>query len=128
MMQACKRAALSITDLYRASRIYRYTTIISLVFIVLSFALPAWKIYPLRDMHPYIPLHYNIYLGPDRFGPWYHTFIPGVLGFTLLIINILFQAVFFRREHVLSLFFAIATVVAELILFVATVLTVLLNL
>ncbi|MBU1705572.1 hypothetical protein KKG19_02495, partial [Patescibacteria group bacterium] len=71
--------------------------------------------------------HYNIYFGIDRFGPWYYIFVPAALGGTLLIINLIFQTAFFRRESVLSYFFAVATVFSEIMLFVAMIFIVLLN-
>ena len=115
-------------DLVKTSKFYRLTALASLVLVILTFAVPAWKIVPLREASPFIPLHYNIYIGIDRFGPWYYVFAPAALGLTLLVVNTVFQAVFYRREKVLSSFFAVATVFAELALFVATVLSVLLNL
>jgi hypothetical protein len=115
-------------DLARTSGFFRWTTLVSLALVILMFAVPAWKIVPLHEVSPFIPLHYNIYIGIDRFGPWYYVFLPGVLGLTLLFVNTVFQAVFYRREKVLSAFFAVATAFAELTLFVAMVLSVLLNL
>lgn len=117
----------SVIDLLGSSKLYRTATIISTSLVVLSFALPAWRIVPIAQSQPYLPLHYNIYFGIDRFGPWYFVFFPGVLGAALLLINLGFEAVFFRREHVLSKFFAIATVFSEALLFIAVVLIVLLN-
>jgi hypothetical protein len=122
------RAKDALVDLVKTSKFYRWTALASLVLVVLTFAVPAWKIVPIRQAAPYIPLHYNIYIGIDRFGPWYYVFIPGVLGLTLLFVNTVFQAVFYRREKVLSAFFAVATAFAELTLFVAMALSVLLNL
>lgn len=122
------RLASSFADLVRSSALFRWTAAVSLALVILTLALPAWKIAPLSESAPFIPLHYNIYIGIDRFGPWYYAFIPGALGATLLVVNAVFQAVFFRRERVLSSFFAVATVFAESMLFVAIVLTVLLNL
>lgn len=118
----------SFVELMKASPVYRWTALVSLVLAMLTTLLPAWKIFPLRDSAPFIPLHYNIYIGIDRFGPWYHAFIPAALAVALLLINLLFEAAFFRREKVLSMFFAVATVFAEAVLFVAILLTVLLNL
>ena len=116
------------TDLMRASRLYRWSTIVSVILVLMTFLLPAWRIVPLAQNQPYIPLHYNIYFGIDRFGPWYFIFFPAALGAALLVINLLFELVFFRREHVLSKFFAVATVISEIILLVSVVLIVLLNL
>ena len=122
------RAKDALVDLVKTSKFYRRTVLASLILVILTFAVPAWKIVPIREEAPFIPLHYNIYIGIDRFGPWYYVFIPGALGLTLLFVNTVFQAVFYRREKVLSAFFAVATVFAELTLFVAMVLSVLLNL
>ncbi|TAK03831.1 hypothetical protein EPO34_01575 [Patescibacteria group bacterium] len=122
------RIAGSFADLVRSSSVYRRTMIASVLLVAATLALPAWKIVPMRVSEPFIPLHYNVYIGIDRFGPWYYAFIPGVLGATLLVVNTVFQAVFYRRERMLSTFFAVATVFAEGMLCVAMVLTVLLNL
>jgi len=115
-------------DLFLSSPVYRRTAIVSAIFVLATTLLPIWRIVPLAEASPFIPLHYNIYLGIDRFGPWYSIFLLPALGATLLVVNVIFEAVFFRREHVLSKFFAYATVFSETVLFVAMVLIVLLNL
>lgn len=126
------RSARSLRDAFvelaRTSFLYRWTAIASGVLVVLSAALPAWRILPIAGDRPYIPLHYNVYVGIDSFGPWYGIFVLPALGLGLLVVNTAFQAVFYRREHILSVFFAVATVATELVLFVATVLIVLMNL
>lgn len=119
------RAAL--WDLFKNSRFYRWVTISSAVLVVLSFVLPLWLIVPNLGDERYIPLHYNIYFGVDRFGPWYYIFVPPTLGALLLILNVIFEGVYVKREHVLSMFFAVSTIVVETILFGAMVLMVLLN-
>lgn len=141
----------SFGDLMKSSAVYRRTAVASLVFVLLTGLLPLWRILPMALVpndfsdpektfrlfgwapsylfgNLALPLHYNIYSGIDRFGPWYYVFAPAVLGAALLLINLVFEAAFFRREHVLSYFFACATVFAELVLLVAVVLIVLLNL
>ena len=100
---------------------------VSLILVFLTFLLPFWRILPNVQKGEFLPLHYNIYFGIDRFGPWYYIFMPAVLGLVLLIVNLMFQMAFFRREGILSYFFAIATIFSELILFVAMVFIVLLN-
>lgn len=114
-------------DLLKHHKIYSWSTLVSLVLVILTFALPAWRVLPLVQEQDFLPLHYNIYFGIDRFGPWYYIFVPAALGGTLLIINLIFQTAFFRRESVLSYFFAIATVFSEIMLFVAMIFIVLLN-
>jgi hypothetical protein len=118
-------------DTYRAlfasARMYRWTAALSAVLVLLMIALPLVRILPAIDGDPFIPLHYNIYFGVDQFGPWYYVFsIPGI-GTALLLINLVFEGVYFRREHVLARFFATATLIAEIVLFVSTVFIVLLN-
>ena len=107
---------------------YRRTAVASGILLVLTIALPVWRILPMAGQKPFIPLHYNVYVGVDAFGPWYDIFVLPVLGAALLVVNLIFQAVFFERERVLSAFFAVATLVTELVLLVAMVLIVLLNL
>lgn len=128
LLTVFSRLSSSLAELARGSALFRWSALASAVLVALTLALPAWKVAPLRESAPFIPLHYNIYIGIDRFGPWYYAFIPGALGLTLLVVNTVFQAVFYRRERVLSSFFAAATVFAEAMLFVSIVLTVLLNL
>ncbi|MBU1705553.1 hypothetical protein KKG19_02395, partial [Patescibacteria group bacterium] len=78
-------------DLLKHHKIYSWSTVISLVLVILTFALPAWRVLPLVQEQDFLPLHYNIYFGIDRFGPWYYIFVPAALGGTLLIINLIFQ-------------------------------------
>jgi len=114
-------------DLFKNSKFYRWITIASAALVALTFALPVWRLLPVLGEEIYIPLHYNIYFGIDRFGPWYYIFILPALGFFLLILNIIFEAIFVKREHILSVFFAITTVVVEAILFGSMLLIVMLN-
>ena len=114
-------------DLFNNSGFYRVVTITSAVLVVLTLILPLWKIMPYLGEESFIPLHYNIYFGIDRFGPWYYIFILPALGFLMLLLNVIFEAVFVKREHILSIFFAVTTIAVELILFVSMILIVLLN-
>ena len=120
--------AKTFVELMRSSAVFRWSAILSFVLVALTFAVPLWKILPLAEEQSFLPLHYNIYFGIDQFGPWYYVFFVPSLGLVLLIINLIFEVVFFRREEILSYFFAFATLFAELVLLVAVVLIVLLNL
>ena len=118
----------SVKELITSSPIYRRTALISFIFLLSSWLLPFWRIAPLGQERQFIPLHYNIYFGIDRFGPWEHIFLLPAIGLLLFIVNLIFQSVFLRTEHILSYFFAFSTVLAEIILFAAVVAIVLLNL
>lgn len=117
-----------LTELVKTSKLYRRTTLVSGILLLLTVMLPAWKIIPLSADNPYIPLHYNVYMGIDESGPWQRVFVLPAIGLGLLLVNAVLQALLFRREKVLATFFAVATVASEAILLVSMVLIVLLNL
>jgi len=118
----------AVRDIFKNSKFYRWTTIISAGLVVLTGLIPFWKIIPNLQGAEFIPLHYNIYFGVDRFGPWYHLFFLPALGLIMLIVNILFEAAYVKREHVLSFFFAVTTLIVETILFGSMILITLINL
>lgn len=95
---------------------------------VLVVALPLWRIVPIGATRQFIPLHYNIYFGVDRFGSWKQIFIIPILGLTLLLLNLFFQTMIFRREKLLATFLAITSIFIELIFLISMILIVLLNL
>ena len=100
-------------------------------------ALPLLKLLPIVRGNPFIPLHYNIYLGIDRFGLWYEVFILPVIGIVILVLNLSLAASFSEGEHrvfrlgksepVLSRLLLWLTPVIELVLFFGVVFTLLLN-
>lgn len=129
-MKISKRFQFFFSDtrsMYRTKR-FVWCAILSLVFLGLATALPLWKIVPLASSRPYIPLHYNIYLGVDRLGSWNQIFFLPILGMGLFIFNLILQTLAFQKEKLLATMLAIATVLIEALLFFAMVLIVLLNL
>lgn len=123
-----KRSTERYAELLKSARFYRLATAVSLALVILMTALPLIRLqYVIADAS-FIPLHYNIYFGVDRFGPWYHLFIMPGIGLGLLFLNLGFQARYFQTEKILGTFFALSTLVAEIILLVGVVFAVLLNL
>ena len=114
-------------SMFRTKR-YVWCAILSLIFLALDFALPIWRIVPLAATRPYIPLHYNIYLGVDRLGSWNQIFFLPILGSGLFLFNLLLQTAAFQKEKLLATMLAVATVLIEVLLLVAMTLIVLLNL
>jgi hypothetical protein len=110
------------------SRPMQWSAAISLLLLAAMFALPAWRLVPLSDQSPFIALHYNVYLGVDRFGSLWRLFLLPLLGLLFLIANLSIQARFFRHQKTLALFFAGATPLLQFVLFVAMTLIVLINL
>lgn len=101
---------------------------LSLLFLLLDVALPVWRIVPLASSRPYIPLHYNIYLGVDQLGSWYQIFAVPALGLGLFLFHLILQTIAFRKEKLLATMVAVASVLIECILLFAMALIVLLNL
>ncbi len=117
----------SLRELLTQGRLARWTFIVSLLLLVGTTVLPIWRILPLAKVQPFIPLHYNIYFGVDRFGPWYHAFVIPILGLLFLLISLIMQTHFFKKEKMLATFFAISTIFLELTFLIAMILLILLN-
>ncbi len=114
--------------MFKKNNVVRVTTFISACFVTATFALPVWRILPMASEFPFVALHYNIYLGIDRFGPVNSLLYIPLLSLSFLILNLIIQAYSFRRQKILTLFFAAATPVITFVLLVAMTLIVLINL
>ena len=117
----------SFLQMFQKSSTVRWSTSISVLFLIAITALPIWRILPLASETPFIALHYNVYLGVDRLGPISQIFFLPVLGTFFLLVNLLIQARSFRTQKTLALFFAAATPCIEFVLLVAMGLIVLIN-
>ncbi|MBI2475376.1 hypothetical protein HYV69_03055 [Candidatus Uhrbacteria bacterium] len=117
----------SFCELLKQNSFFRWTSLMSILLFAFTLVLPIWRIVPIAFSKPFIPLHYNVYFGVDRFGPWYAIFVLPVLGFLFLIINVSIQVHFASREKLLTRFFSVSTVVLELIFLIAMLLIILLN-
>ncbi len=113
--------------MFQKERLIVWTTGLSLFLLIGTMVLPVWRILPLGAESPFIALHYNIYLGVDRFGPIWHIFFLPALGLLFLVLNLAIEAWAYRTQKTLSFFFAAATPVLQLVLFAAMVLIVLIN-
>jgi len=117
----------SLIRLFRKEPLVVWTTVISTVLWLGTLLLPIWRILPTASESPFVALHYNIYLGVDRFGPVVNLFFLPALGFFFLILNVLISAWAYRSQKILSFFFSTATPFLELILLAAMTLIVLIN-
>lgn len=113
--------------MFQKERLIVWTTVISVFFLIVTTVLPIWRILPLGAESPFIALHYNIYLGVDRFGPIWHIFFLPALGLLFLVLNLTIEAWAYRTQKTLSFFFAATTPFLELVLLAAMVLIVLIN-
>lgn len=117
----------SFLRMFRGNRMILWTTAISVFFLLGTTILPIWRVFPFGADFPFMALHYNIYLGVDRFGPISHIFFLPALGLFFLVLNLTIEAWAYRTQKALSFFFAAATSFLQLILFVAMVLILLIN-
>ena len=88
--------------------------------------LPAWRLLPQISAEN-IPLHYNVYLGVDRYGPWYYVFLPGFVGAGSWLVNLVLQILYIHRDRTLVRTLSIITVLIEVVLVVAVFFSTLLN-
>ncbi|MFH1253157.1 MAG: hypothetical protein V1664_02390 [Candidatus Uhrbacteria bacterium] len=116
-------------NVWRTSSISRWSLLISLVILFLMVVIPFWRLQPIgQEASKFIPLHYNIFFGVDKFGPWYLIFQLPFFGLIFLLVNYFLALKFFAQEKVLFLFFPLTTLILEVILLIAMVFTILLNL
>ncbi len=74
-----------------------------------------------------LPLHYNIYFGVDKFGPWYHSFFMPATGFLFMLLNFLVGYFIYKNYKFLSDFLAVSSTVLQLILLSASIIIILIN-
>jgi len=58
----------------------------NIILVLLLSALAGWRYVISAD---FVPLHYTVYFGLDRFGPKYDLFLFPTLGLTFFLINLL---------------------------------------
>lgn len=118
----------SASEMLGHERLYLWMLGASVLLWLAALALPIWRIVPLSADQPFLPLHYNVYFGVDRFGAWWEVFIIPLLGLLFLAVSMYMQTRFYRLEKMLARFFSISTTVLEAGLLTAMILIVLLNL
>ncbi len=114
-------------ECFKTTRLTQVSLLVSILFLVLTFALPIWRLVPLASELPFIALHYNIYLGVDQFGSLYSIFLLPVLGLFFLVLNVVIEVASFRKQKILSMFFAGANPLLQVLLLVAVSLIILVN-
>ena len=84
-------------------------------------------VYNLPDDQSFIPLHYNLYLGIDKFGHWQKIFYLPLTGFIFLLINAFIAQFVYNKKEILSYFVSILSALMQIIILVATVFIILIN-
>lgn len=94
---------------------------------VLSIALLSWRILPMVFARDSVPLHYNIYVGIDAFGPWWMLFeVPGV-ALVIALANAIISGTILKKQPMLATAVWGATLFVGILAFIAMVRIVLIN-
>jgi len=126
MKKQLKAMLSTMTVMLKKPRV-RWILIISIVLLIVTFAIPYWKLYPEIKTTPAVPLHYNIHFGVDLFGAWWRVFMPSIAGLAILIINGILATVYWKKQNMLSYYALLATPVLMVFLILASLFITLLN-
>lgn len=75
-----------------------------------------------------LPLHYNVFFGIDKFGPWYAIlWLPGT-GLIIAIINLLLAFITYNKKILASYFLSFSNLLAQILLALSAILIILINL
>lgn len=99
----------------------------SFLLVVFSVVFPAWRLLPIIQGQPFIPLHYNVYFGIDQFGPWYDIFIAPTVGALVLCLNIILAARTYKDHPMISQLFTVMTLCVEALMALSVFFLILLN-
>lgn len=106
---------------------FRLVAVVSLLLITLQVGLISWRIVPLISGQTAVPLHYNIHFGVDTIGAWWRIYTVPAVALVMLALNLGIGQYFFNRDRALAYMAMGATLLLEVILFVASLFIILLN-
>jgi hypothetical protein len=114
---------------YREDLLVKINFIVSLILNVTLWGALYFRLQPLSYLSQsgQIALHYNVYFGIDRLGPWYFVLALPLLGLFIIIFNNILGYVFYLYDKLISHFFIFSMTALQLILFAAGIFVILLN-
>lgn len=101
--------------------------VLCLLLVAAGYGVIGWVVWPLRGEDRIFPVHYTIYFGVDRVGPWWQVFLPAYVATAILLFNLGLVAVFAERQPLVARLVAALTVLILAVLLAAAVLVALLN-
>ena len=113
---------------WQKSKFFRFCLISSLIVWVAILVLQFLRLVPNAEGGQYIPLHYNVFFGVDKFGPWFIVFQFPLLGFISIILNNFLAIRFFEKEKALAMFLTVIGLIIQFMLLAAVYFVILLNL
>jgi hypothetical protein len=122
-----------LAETIRTSSARKNKTISALIILALLFNLAAWLLLIakfnqiLTPGTKTVPLHYNIHLGIDLQGAWWHSLYMPMAGLIFLTINHLLTLSLFHKKNILGYFLSATNLFLQIIILSASVFTLLLN-
>ena len=123
-----KNLSQSFTWLMFKDNFFRVNFFLSIIFNFLIWVVIAWKFIPLVTPGEPLPLHFNIYFGIDFIGEWYKLLFIPLLGIIFIFTNFILADIAYLRDKIVSYFLIGASVFAQIILFLAVYMIILINL
>lgn len=123
-----KNLSQSFTWLMFKDNFFRVNFFLSIFFNFLIWIVIAWKFIPLVTPGEPLPLHFNIYFGIDFIGEWYKLLFIPLLGIIFIFTNFILADIAYLRDKIVSYFLLGASVFAQIILFLAVYMIILINL
>ena len=123
-----KNKILASKNIWQTSKAAKWCLVFSFLILGLMIAAPFFWLPSGNSLSSFIPLHYNIFFGIDRFGPWYFIFRLPALSLVFILVNYFLALRFGLNNKVLFNFLVILTLVLQFILLAAEFFTILLNL
>ncbi len=107
--------------------VVKVSTLVFGVCWVLGVALLCWRILPLVYGRDSVPLHYNIYVGIDAFGPWWKLLEVPIVSFAIALVNAVVAATVLKKRTMLALAMWSVTLFVGILALMALVRIVLIN-
>jgi hypothetical protein len=123
-----KNLSKNFTWLIFRDNFFRVNFSLSIIINFLIWVFIAWRFIPLVKPGEPMPLHFNIYFGIDFIGEWYKLLFIPLLGIIFILTNFFLADILYLRDKIISFFLLGASTFAQIILFIAVYMIILINL
>lgn len=119
---------ISLVDFINKDRFVKFNFISALVLNILNIGLVYYNFSRfLVGQTESVVLHYNIYFGIDKIGDWQNIYYLPLIGFFIIVINLLLSYWLHFYDKLISYFFLFIALFCQIILNLATFFIVLVN-
>lgn len=118
----------SLKEEFVLPRVARGATLLFSTCWLLGMTLLCWRVLPFVYGRDSVPLHYNIYVGIDAFGPWWMLGYVPCAALVMVGLNALLALVFLKKRPMLAVAVWMATAGVGILALLAIIRIVLINL